>query len=173
MKFAAVLLALAVAVAGQSNTASGAAPTTTAGIPACVLTCSTQASSIAGCSFIDPTCSCENQQFQSAANACIGANCSAADAAAGLQLQNATCAALASALPVSGSVVAGGNSTGSSSVAAGGSSSGSSSSSAGSSSAPAATTTKSSGMRQEVSMTGIVAAVVAVVGMGIGAIVVA
>ncbi|EJT97034.1 hypothetical protein DACRYDRAFT_25440 [Dacryopinax primogenitus] len=172
MQIALVFLTLLAAVAAQNTTSSAAGSAPTGGIPACVLACSQQASTVANCSFLDTSCSCLNQQFQAAANNCLGANCSASDIAAGLALQNATCSGVAGSLPVSGSVNG-------SSASSSGSGSGSGSSTAGGStsspatSSPAATHSSAAGMAKPVSVTGLVSAIVAVVGMGIGAVLVA
>ncbi|KAL5526197.1 hypothetical protein ACEPAG_7536 [Sanghuangporus baumii] len=82
-------------VGAQSGTASSAAPTSTAGISPCVLTCVGQASSSAGCSGItDIQCLCTSTTFQSAAAACLQSNCTAADLAAGQALQQQECASV-------------------------------------------------------------------------------
>ncbi|KAL5485585.1 hypothetical protein ACEPAI_6626 [Sanghuangporus weigelae] len=91
-------------VGAQSGTASSAAPTSTAGISPCVLTCVGQASSSAGCSGItDLQCLCTSTTFQSTAAACLQSNCTAADLAAGQALQQQECASVSGASSSTGS----------------------------------------------------------------------
>ncbi|KAF5361138.1 hypothetical protein D9758_009033 [Tetrapyrgos nigripes] len=80
-------LAAAVAVNAQD----------TSGINQCILNCTSQAASANGCvSFADITCVCTNQAFQTAAAACLQANCTSDDLTNALQLQQQQCAALSS-----------------------------------------------------------------------------
>ncbi|KAF4564437.1 hypothetical protein EYR36_002371 [Pleurotus pulmonarius] len=93
------LVALAsVSVSAQESSASPtssgvAAPTSTAGIPNCVLQCSIQAGTTAGCAFSDPSCACSTTNgFQDAATACLQA-CTPEEQQAALGLQAALCGA--------------------------------------------------------------------------------
>ncbi|KAL4251300.1 CFEM domain-containing protein [Pleurotus pulmonarius] len=96
------LVALAsVSVSAQESSASPtssgvAAPTSTAGIPNCVLQCSIQAGTTAGCAFSDPSCACSTTNgFQDAATACLQA-CTPEEQQAALGLQAALCGAASS-----------------------------------------------------------------------------
>ncbi|KAL1744688.1 hypothetical protein HDZ31DRAFT_63826 [Schizophyllum fasciatum] len=101
MKFARVaFLALASAVLAQDSTssASGAAPTSTAGISQCLLQCTTTAASANGCSSVtDLQCLCTSASFQNDAKSCMQDNCTEEEQQAGLQLQAAECANIGTA----------------------------------------------------------------------------
>ncbi|QRV98064.1 CFEM domain protein [Ceratobasidium sp. AG-Ba] len=89
--FAAVFAGFA---AAQSGTAS--APIPTSSISPCILTCSQQAASSAGCSsFADISCVCSSQQFQTDAASCITQTCPDQVQQA-LGLQQALCGAAGS-----------------------------------------------------------------------------
>ncbi|KAF9492925.1 hypothetical protein BDN71DRAFT_1450887 [Pleurotus eryngii] len=98
-----ILVALiAVSVSAQESSASAtgsgvAAPTSTAGIPDCVLQCSIQAGATAGCTFSDPACACSTtNEFQDAATQCLLQNCTPEEQQAALGLQDALCGAASS-----------------------------------------------------------------------------
>ncbi|KAI8978357.1 hypothetical protein BD414DRAFT_516970 [Trametes punicea] len=97
----AVLAALA-GVNAQSSTAS-AAPTSTAGISPCIITCITQAGQANGCSggIADLSCLCTNTAFQQAALSCLQSSCSAQDVQTAQQLEQAECGAGTSATAIS------------------------------------------------------------------------
>ncbi|KAF8131801.1 hypothetical protein EV363DRAFT_1416719 [Boletus edulis] len=81
----------------QSNTTTAAASQTSlpAGLDQCIITCSTQAAAVAGCgSFTNLTCVCTSAAFQSAAGACLAANCTTSDLQAAQQIENQQCAAV-------------------------------------------------------------------------------
>ncbi|KAH8089206.1 hypothetical protein HD553DRAFT_305370 [Filobasidium floriforme] len=83
MKFATTLALLAsVAIGANAQTTPSQ----------CVLTCSQQAATTAGCtSFADPSCVCTNVAFQNAAQQCLVANCTAEEQAQALSLQATLC----------------------------------------------------------------------------------
>ncbi|KAI0712840.1 hypothetical protein C8T65DRAFT_574463 [Cerioporus squamosus] len=115
MKFSAVALtvaAAAAAVRAQSDSASSAAPTSTAGISPCILTCLTQAASTNGCQGItDLTCLCTNTQFQSDARSCLESSCSADEVSTAEALQSQECGAGDSATSAGTSAASSGAST--------------------------------------------------------------
>ncbi|CAG7854905.1 hypothetical protein SIIN_538_T [Serendipita indica DSM 11827] len=80
-KLTALLVATAALVAAQG----------TADVPECVLTCSTNALEGSGCTSITDTCICTSTEFQTAALACLTANCTATEQQAALTLQSTLC----------------------------------------------------------------------------------
>ncbi|OJA19755.1 hypothetical protein AZE42_06786 [Rhizopogon vesiculosus] len=91
-----VLAAAALAVYAQTPTTSGDA-SVPSGLTTCIVDCSTQAAASAGCtSFSDLPCVCTSTTFQTAAGACLQANCTAAEVQSATQLQTAECASLSS-----------------------------------------------------------------------------
>ncbi|KAF8637442.1 hypothetical protein AX17_002807 [Amanita inopinata Kibby_2008] len=80
-----------------SMTGSGAAPTSTASIPKCVLDCVMSASTPDCQSFTDP-CVCTSMAFQQAAGQCLTSKCSQADQQAAMQLQQQVCGATATTM---------------------------------------------------------------------------
>ncbi|OAX35534.1 hypothetical protein K503DRAFT_785016 [Rhizopogon vinicolor AM-OR11-026] len=89
-----VLAAAALAVNAQTPTSSGDA-SVPSGLTTCIVDCSTQAAASAGCSsFSDLPCVCTSTTFQSAAGACLQANCTTAEVQTATQLQTAECASL-------------------------------------------------------------------------------
>lgn len=101
------LFLLVSAVVGQTQSSaatSAAVPTSTAGLDPCIMTCSQQAATAAGCgSFTNVTCVCTSQQFQTLAAACLQANCTAADLQAALGLQSQICKGISASGSASGS----------------------------------------------------------------------
>ncbi|KAL4262150.1 hypothetical protein AB1N83_009746, partial [Pleurotus pulmonarius] len=98
--FLAALASVSVSAQESSASATGsgvAVPTSTAGIPNCVLQCSIQAGATAGCTFSDPTCACSTTNgFQDAATQCLLQTCTAEEQQAALGLQGALCGAASS-----------------------------------------------------------------------------
>ncbi|KAI5892097.1 uncharacterized protein SCHCODRAFT_02625300 [Schizophyllum commune H4-8] len=98
MKFAPIaLLVFATAALAQDSTsaATSAAATSTAGISACILQCSSDAASSNGCSSItDLQCVCTSASFQDDAKSCLQDNCTEEEQQTALQLQAAECAAI-------------------------------------------------------------------------------
>ncbi|KAG6382206.1 hypothetical protein JVT61DRAFT_859 [Boletus reticuloceps] len=83
----------------QSDTTTAAPSQTSlpAGLDQCIITCSSQAAAAAGCgSFTNLTCVCTSVAFQSAAGACLVANCTQADLQAAQQISSQQCAAVSS-----------------------------------------------------------------------------
>ncbi|KAG2338287.1 hypothetical protein BDR05DRAFT_969361 [Suillus weaverae] len=91
-----VLAAAALAANAQSvTTTSDAAAATPSGITECIISCSTQAAAAGSCSsYTDLACVCTSTAFQTAATACLQANCTAAELAAAQSLQKSECATL-------------------------------------------------------------------------------
>ncbi|KAF8434380.1 hypothetical protein L210DRAFT_3410855 [Boletus edulis BED1] len=86
----------ALLVQAQSDTTTAAASQTSlpAGLDQCIITCSSQAAAVAGCgSFTNLTCVCTSTAYQSAAGACLAANCTSSDLQAAQQIENQQCAA--------------------------------------------------------------------------------
>ncbi|KAG1774607.1 hypothetical protein EV702DRAFT_519668 [Suillus placidus] len=90
-----VLAAAALAANAQAvTTTSDAAAATPSGVTECIVSCSTQAAAAGGCSsYTDLSCVCTSTAFQTAASACLQANCTAAELAEALSLQKTECAA--------------------------------------------------------------------------------
>jgi alkylhydroperoxidase/carboxymuconolactone decarboxylase family protein YurZ len=104
-----VALVAAAVVSAQSTTDSATVPSTT-GVPPCILDCVTTAAASAGCSSLyvfspshqtvelltleysaDLNCVCTSDAFQTAAGACLTANCTADEVGQALALQAAQC----------------------------------------------------------------------------------
>ncbi|CAE6406099.1 unnamed protein product [Rhizoctonia solani] len=82
--------------AAQSSTASAAPPISTGDVSTCVLTCSTQAATTAGCTGItDVECLCGSTEFQTAALTCLQAQCPD-EVASATALQSQLCGATGS-----------------------------------------------------------------------------
>ncbi|CAE6481085.1 hypothetical protein ACGC1H_005202 [Rhizoctonia solani] len=82
--------------AAQSTTASAAPPISTGDISTCVLTCSTQAATAAGCTGItDVECLCGSSQFQTEALTCLQSQCPD-EVASATALQSQLCGAAGS-----------------------------------------------------------------------------
>ncbi|KAG8687991.1 hypothetical protein FRC09_013167 [Ceratobasidium sp. 395] len=80
-------------VAAQSSSSSAQLPIPTDQVPPCVLQCTTQAASTAGCSGIaDTGCICNSSDFLQAATGCITTKCTTEEQAAAIQLQSQLCA---------------------------------------------------------------------------------
>ncbi|KAJ8587679.1 hypothetical protein M405DRAFT_934573 [Rhizopogon salebrosus TDB-379] len=91
-----VLAAAALAANAQSLTTSSASALPS-GLTPCIIQCSSQAAASSGCSsYIDLTCVCSSSAFQTAAGACLQANCTAADIQAATQIQTTECSSLTS-----------------------------------------------------------------------------
>ncbi|KAG8687947.1 hypothetical protein FRC09_013192 [Ceratobasidium sp. 395] len=79
-------------VAAQSPASSAPPPIPTDQVPTCVLQCTTQAASTAGCSSVtDVNCICTSTKFLEAATTCVTSNCSQDDQLAAIQLQSQLC----------------------------------------------------------------------------------
>ncbi|KAG1831638.1 hypothetical protein EV424DRAFT_1534304 [Suillus variegatus] len=101
------------AYAQSATTTSDAAAATPSGITPCILSCSTQAASAGGCSsFTDLSCVCTSTAFQDAAGACLQANCTTAEVAQAMALQQSECASVSgSSTTPSGTPTTSGTST--------------------------------------------------------------
>ncbi|KAG1734503.1 hypothetical protein EDB19DRAFT_1154120 [Suillus lakei] len=91
-----VVAAAALAVKAQSpTTTTTSSAATPSGLTECIVSCSTQAAAAGGCSsFTDLACVCTSTAFQTAAGACLQANCTAAEVAQAQTLQQSECASL-------------------------------------------------------------------------------
>ncbi|KAJ8514681.1 hypothetical protein ONZ45_g7812 [Pleurotus djamor] len=98
--------------APATTTGTATPPTSTDGIPACVLTCSLQAGQAAGCTFSDPACACSTtNNFQAAAQECLLSQCTPEEQQTALGLQAALCGGEASSVIPSASDSATGSAT--------------------------------------------------------------
>ncbi|RSH90077.1 hypothetical protein EHS25_001410 [Saitozyma podzolica] len=185
MKFSVVSALVGAAFVGFAS-----AQNSTSAIPACVITCSTQAATAAGCSsYADATCVCTSATFQNDAGACLVANCTTSDQQAASALQQALCGATSANGSVTNTVAAATASTSintaslssaasslssSASKAASSSAAASSSTSKAASSSAAATaaasSSKSAGNKVEFGLKGLISTAVAVVGVAAGAL---
>ncbi|GFZ50414.1 hypothetical protein JCM24511_08171 [Saitozyma sp. JCM 24511] len=158
-------------------------------IPACVITCSTQAAAAAGCaSYADAACVCTSATFQNDAGACLVANCTTADQQAASALHQALCGstsangsvtvtvapATASTSINTASITSVASSASASAAAATASSSVSASAStskaSSATSSSAAASSKSAGNKVEFGLTGLVNTAVAVACVAVGAL---
>ncbi|KAI1784984.1 hypothetical protein LXA43DRAFT_171604 [Ganoderma leucocontextum] len=194
MKFNAFALTIVAAVASvhaQSSTSgSAAAPTATTGLSPCILQCTTQAASSAGCSSVtDISCVCSNTKFQQAALTCLQQSCTAAEVQAAMALQAQECGSASSAASsgassatsVPSSAAASSSGTRSGAASSSGSASHASSGASSRSTATTATTAQSAGTaaasqsgnaaRADLSIArgGLAGVVVAVMGVAAGA----
>ncbi|QRV84015.1 CFEM domain protein [Ceratobasidium sp. AG-Ba] len=116
--FAAVLVGFVSAQSSASGTASAAVPSQS--ISSCILQCSNQAASSAGCtSFTDLSCVCTSTKFQTDAGTCIQQKCPN-EMSAATELQKQLCASVSASgsaatatatSPASGSASHSGSST--------------------------------------------------------------
>ncbi|CCM06730.1 uncharacterized protein FIBRA_09024 [Fibroporia radiculosa] len=138
---------LSIPAAAASGSASAPLPSFHVSIPspdACVLNCLESAISSGGCSSItDISCVCTSTAYQSAAEACLKANCTAADLATAAALQTSECAGVSGAVTLSTSATASGS--GSASASASGSANSTSTKTGTTSTSAGASTTKASG----------------------------
>ncbi|KAI0666985.1 hypothetical protein C8Q78DRAFT_942322, partial [Trametes maxima] len=90
-------LVVAAAIAGanaQGSSSAPAAPTSTAGISACIIGCITQSATANGCSGLaDINCFCTSPAFQAATLSCLQSTCTSAEVQAAEALQQSECAA--------------------------------------------------------------------------------
>ncbi|KAG5716911.1 hypothetical protein E4T56_gene8528 [Termitomyces sp. T112] len=80
--------------ATETSAASEPSASLPAGISPCILSCVTTAAQSVGCTFTDTSCVCTSTQFQSEAQGCLQANCTAQDLQAALALQAQECGSI-------------------------------------------------------------------------------
>ncbi|KAG6840291.1 hypothetical protein C0991_007684 [Blastosporella zonata] len=98
--FALAVIASGVVAQSGTDTSSAAEPSTSlpAGLDSCIIGCIQPAATAVGCDFTDASCVCSNTDFQTAAAACLQANCTASDLQAALTLQEQECNALTASI---------------------------------------------------------------------------
>ncbi|KIJ09995.1 hypothetical protein PAXINDRAFT_172262 [Paxillus involutus ATCC 200175] len=170
IKTFAVIAACALAAQAQSTTTS-TAPASESSLPAgldtCILSCVTAAATTGGCSsYTDLQCVCTSTAFQSAAQECLQANCTAEDVATATQLQTQECAAIVG----SGTSSAASSTPASTGASSATSSHATSSHATSASTTASATSTKNAAVGLAASFEGILAVLVASAGTLVGAV---
>ncbi|KAG6835009.1 hypothetical protein H0H93_005652 [Arthromyces matolae] len=89
-----VFVATAVLAQDETTTSSAAESSSSAiaSLTPCIIGCIQPAAEAVGCSYTDPSCVCVSTDFQTAATACLQANCTAEEVQTAVGLQEAECA---------------------------------------------------------------------------------